>query len=45
MKIKILSISIIIMLALSNAIILFGIHSNAGDGQPVMASGFSMDCS
>ena len=33
MKIKILSISIIIMLALSNAIIIFGIHSNAEDGQ------------
>ncbi|MCJ7570611.1 MAG: thrombospondin type 3 repeat-containing protein, partial [Candidatus Thermoplasmatota archaeon] len=35
MKTKIFSISIIIMLALSNAIIIFGLHSNAGDGQPV----------
>jgi uncharacterized repeat protein (TIGR01451 family) len=33
MKIKILSISIITMLVLSNAIILFGIHSTASDGQ------------
>ena len=38
MKIKIFSISIILMLVLSNALILFGTHSNAGDGQWVWPS-------